>query len=67
MNESTQTKRCDNLSCICDTPLAAAFCSNYCAKADQEAELPLQCECSHAPCVNAMKAELTGIGTLATA
>jgi hypothetical protein len=67
MNQSTPTKRCDNLSCVCDTPLTDAFCSDYCAKADTETELPLQCECDHTPCANAMKAELTGAVTLATA
>lgn len=67
MTERAQTKRCDNLSCICDTPLTEAFCSDYCAKVDREAELPLQCECGHTPCANAMKAELTGVGALGTA
>jgi hypothetical protein len=55
-----ETKRCDNLSCVCEIPIAAQTCSDYCRRAEQLDELPLKCECGHDACVQEMQRELTG-------
>lgn len=58
--ETVQTKRCDNLSCVCDVPLTEAACSEYCARVERGDGVSLKCECGHAPCAQEMERELTG-------
>lgn len=55
-----EMKRCDNLSCVCETPIAEATCSEYCAKIEHGDEVSIRCECGHASCSHEMELELTG-------
>lgn len=53
-------KRCDNLACLCETPLAEATCSPYCASPEGRDPAKIRCGCGHAGCATQMEAQLHG-------
>jgi hypothetical protein len=55
-----ETKRCDNLSCVCEIPIAEAVCSEHCARAEHGDAVSLRCECGHDACTQEMQRELSG-------
>jgi hypothetical protein len=58
--EQSETKRCDNLSCVCEVPIAQDACSEHCARAEHGDGVTLRCECGHDTCAQEMDRELTG-------
>lgn len=58
--EHVETKRCENLSCVCDIPISEGVCSEYCSRTEHGDGLALRCECGHDACAQEMKRELTG-------
>ena len=53
-------KRCDNLACLCETPLAEATCSPYCASPEGRDPAKIRCGCGHGGCATQMEAQLHG-------
>jgi len=42
--------RCGYQRCECLVQGSTKYCSEYCADADAEHEIEIQCDCKHAPC-----------------
>ncbi len=59
---TTEMKRCDNLSCLCEVPLTEETCSTYCGSDAGRDPLDIRCQCGHAVCVKAVEAQLHGGG-----
>jgi acetone carboxylase gamma subunit len=59
VTDATQ-KRCDNLACLCEVPLADATCSAFCASPDGRDPAIIRCECGHTACAEAVEAQLHG-------
>jgi hypothetical protein len=53
-------KRCDNLSCLCEVPLAEEACSDYCRSDAGRDATEILCECGHSACAKAVDAQLHG-------
>jgi acetone carboxylase gamma subunit len=53
-------KRCDNLACLCEVPLAEATCGAFCGSPDGRDPAIIRCECGHAPCAEEVEAQLHG-------
>jgi acetone carboxylase gamma subunit len=53
-------KRCDNLACLCEVPLAQTTCSDYCASPDGRDTGKVRCDCGHAFCEKEMDEQLHG-------
>jgi len=53
-------KRCDNLACLCEVPLADEACSDYCRSDAGRDALEIRCECGHPGCEKAVEAQLHG-------
>ncbi len=53
-------KRCDNLSCLCEVPLADEACSDYCRSGGGRDATEIRCDCGHAKCDKAVEAQLHG-------
>ena len=49
MNTQGQGK-CAYSRCECIVGTNEKYCSDYCADADDEREIEIQCDCKHAPC-----------------
>jgi hypothetical protein len=56
----SETKRCDNLSCVCEIPIADAVCGDYCSRVEHGEGVSLKCECGHDACAQEMQRELSG-------
>ncbi len=59
-----ETKRCDNLACVCDVALAETTCSDYCGSFEARDTNTIKCECGHDRCARRMDAELEGTPTV---
>jgi hypothetical protein len=44
-----ERKRCDNLACVCEVPLAVSACGEACAGEARDAGTVV-CACEHAEC-----------------
>ena len=59
-----ERKRCDNLACLCEIPLAQATCSPYCDSPAGRDPANIRCTCGHPACESQMETQLRGgIGT----
>jgi hypothetical protein len=58
MNDDS--KRCDNLACLCTVPLAEAVCSPYCDSPDGRDPAIITCGCAHAGCTAEIDEQLHG-------
>ena len=54
------TKRCDNLACICETPLAQSACAPYCDSTEGRDAHNVRCECGHGKCEEQAERQLSG-------
>ena len=57
---SGDRKRCDNLACLCEVPLAQATCSTYCDSPEGRDPANIRCACGHAACESQMESQLHG-------
>ena len=57
---SEATRRCENLACLCDVPLAEATCSPYCASPEGRDPQNVRCSCGHAACTEQVEKQLRG-------
>ena len=57
---SGDTKRCDNLACLCVVPLADAVCNPACDTPESRDPATIKCECGHAGCKKQMDEQLHG-------
>jgi len=57
---SDEMKRCDNLACICEVPVAEAVCNPYCDSPDGRDPSIITCGCGHAVCKAAIDEQLSG-------
>ena len=57
---NVETKRCDNLSCICEVAIGDGACSEHCQRAEHGDGVTLRCECGHERCAQEMERELSG-------
>src|SRR5271165_1782156 len=55
-----ETKRCDNLACLCEIPSPASACSPYCEGPDGRDPHAILCRCDHAPCKEESDIQLAG-------
>ncbi len=55
-----ERKRCDNLACLCEIPLAQATCSPYCDSPAGRDPANIRCACGHAGCEAQMVTQLHG-------
>ncbi len=55
-----ETKRCDNLACLCEVPPAEAVCGPYCDSPDGRDPEAIRCRCGHAGCERAVEEQLHG-------
>lgn len=53
-------KKCDNLACLCEVPLAESVCGEYCNSPDGRDPASIRCRCGHAPCEAQMETQLHG-------
>ena len=61
---TAEMKRCDNLSCLCEIPLADEVCSDYCRSDAGRDATEIRCDCGHPVCNKAVEAQLHGgVGT----
>ena len=54
------SKRCDNLACLCEIPLAQTTCGEYCDSPAGRDPANIRCECGHAPCEQQIESQLHG-------
>jgi hypothetical protein len=55
-----EMKRCDNLACICEVPVADAVCAPYCDSPDGRDPSIITCGCGHDVCKTAIDEQLSG-------
>jgi hypothetical protein len=55
-----ERKRCDNLACLCEIPLAEATCSAYCDSPEGRDPANIRCACGHPACESQMESQLHG-------
>ena len=53
-------KKCDNLACLCEMPLAQEVCGDYCGSPDGRDPANVRCRCAHEACASQMDAQLHG-------
>jgi hypothetical protein len=56
----SDTKRCDDLACLCEVPITLATCSEYCASPDGRDPATIRCECGHPGCEEQVESQLHG-------
>jgi hypothetical protein len=57
---SGETKRCDNLACLCEVPLTDDVCSPFCDSPEGRDPETIVCGCAHAVCKKEIDAQLHG-------
>ncbi|GAC1575490.1 MAG: hypothetical protein NVS3B7_07980 [Candidatus Elarobacter sp.] len=57
---SDDTKRCDNLACLCEVPLADSVCAPFCDSPDGRDPEAIRCACGHAGCEKTIEDQLHG-------
>jgi acetone carboxylase gamma subunit len=57
---SSEKKRCDNLACLCETPLAQPACSDYCDSPEARDPANIRCRCGHSACEVQVERQLHG-------
>ena len=60
MSSGDDVKRCDNLACLCEVPLADTVCSPYCDSPDGRDPEAIRCRCGHRGCEREMEEQLHG-------
>lgn len=55
-----ELKRCDNLACLCEVPLAENVCSPYCDSPEARDPAIIRCECGHPVCAEEIETQLHG-------
>jgi hypothetical protein len=60
MNTDDDSKRCDNLACLCTVSLARAVCSDYCDSPDGRDPAIITCGCEHQGCQTEIDKQLHG-------
>ncbi|MEA2687560.1 MAG: hypothetical protein QOJ39_2066 [Candidatus Eremiobacteraeota bacterium] len=60
MSANDDSKRCDNLACLCTVPLAQAVCSGYCDSPDGRDPAIITCGCGHKGCQAEIDEQLHG-------
>lgn len=53
-------KRCDNLACLCEVPLAQAVCAEYCDSREARDPANIRCSCGHPTCETQVERQLHG-------
>jgi hypothetical protein len=53
-------KKCDNLACLCEVPLAAAVCAPFCDSPEGRDPATVRCRCEHDGCEAQMEQQLHG-------
>jgi hypothetical protein len=56
----SETKRCDNLACLCNIPFAQAACSDACASPETNDAATIRCACGHDGCRAVVESQLHG-------
>jgi hypothetical protein len=56
----TEKKRCDNLACLCEVPLAQSTCGDYCDSPEARDPASIRCRCGHVGCETQVEAQLHG-------
>jgi hypothetical protein len=54
------TKKCDNLACLCDVPIVDAVCAPYCDSPDGRDPANVRCTCGHPRCAEQVETQLHG-------
>jgi hypothetical protein len=57
---SGETKRCDNLACLCEVGLTEAVCSPYCDSPSGRDAETITCDCGHPVCKTEIDEQLHG-------
>ncbi|GAC1417871.1 MAG: hypothetical protein NVSMB5_08930 [Candidatus Velthaea sp.] len=57
---SGDSKRCDNLACLCQVALADTVCSPACDTPESRDPATITCRCGHAGCKKQMEEQLHG-------
>ena len=60
MSETNDSKRCDNLACLCTVPLAQSVCNDYCDSPDGRDPAIITCGCGHQGCQSEIDEQLHG-------
>ena len=60
MSATDDSKRCDNLACLCTVPLAQSVCSDYCDSPDGRDPAIITCGCGHKSCEAEIDEQLHG-------
>jgi hypothetical protein len=55
-----ESKRCDNLACLCRAPIKDAVCSPYCDSPDGRDPAVITCGCGHSGCQSQIDEQLHG-------
>ncbi len=57
---ATDIKKCDNLACVCEVPLAETVCAPYCDSPEGRDLANVRCRCGHPGCEAQMETQLHG-------
>jgi hypothetical protein len=55
-----ESKRCDNLACLCGVALTVSVCSPYCDSPEGRDQSIITCGCGHAGCQREIEEQLHG-------
>jgi hypothetical protein len=57
---AVDTKKCDNLACLCEVPLKDTVCEPYCDSSDGRDPATVRCRCGHPECEAQIEQQLHG-------
>jgi len=57
---ASETKKCDNLACLCEVAITQAVCAPYCDSPEGRDQANLRCTCGHDKCAQQMDEQLHG-------
>jgi acetone carboxylase gamma subunit len=57
---ATDTKKCDNLACLCEVDIATPVCAPYCDSPDGRDPANIRCGCGHSACAAEIDEQLHG-------
>ncbi len=57
---ASDIKKCDNLACLCEVPVAETVCAPYCDSPDGRDPANVRCRCGHAVCESQIEEQLHG-------
>lgn len=56
----TDSKKCDNLACLCEVPLTQDVCAPYCDSPEGRDLANVRCRCGHPVCEQQIEEQLHG-------